>query len=138
MKLAPQHGSTVGYLALVVLLFSGVGVGVMLFVFQARGPVAAAEFMVAPPIAVGCPTGTGAPVCYRYDVTNVGGGADSMRCVVVPLGGAAATFTASESSTYQSPRPVEPDQTYPMLVEVDAGDEKEIEGAPSIGCGPAA
>ena len=79
------------------------------------------------------------PVCYRFDVTNIGAGAALMRCVVAPKGDATAEFTASGSSVYDSPRPVEPDETYPMYVEVDAGStDNEIAAAPSMGCGPAA
>lgn len=137
MRLAPANASTVGYLALVVLLFAGVGVGVMLFLLQARGPVGEAEFMVAPASDADCPTSTDAPACLRYDVTNVGSGPATMSCVVVPMGGDAATFTASGSSTYTSPRPVDPDETYPLYVEVDPERGQDIEIDPSMGCGPA-
>lgn len=136
MQLTPQHGSTVGYLALVVLLFSGIGIGVMLFALQMQGPTGQAEFFVAPPSSEECLTDSTASACYRYDVTNVGDGAGEMRCVVSPVGDATTRFTASGTSTYDSPRIVEPDETYAMFVEVETPEgSKAPEGAPSLGCG---
>jgi hypothetical protein len=139
MQLTPQHGSTVGYLALVVLLFAGIGIGVMLFALQMRGPTGHAEFFVAPPSTEECPTASAASECYRYDVTNVGDGASEMRCVVSPVGDATTRFTSSGTSTYDSPRLVEPDETYAMFVEVETPEgSKEPKGAPTLGCGPPA
>jgi len=69
----------------------------------------------------------------------MGDGASDMRCVVSPVGDATSRFTASGTSTYESPRIVEPDETYAMFVEVEAPeDSKAREGAPSLGCGPPA
>ena len=49
VQLLPQNRSTIWYMALVVLLVSGLAIGVALFVLQARGPVADPEFTVASP-----------------------------------------------------------------------------------------
>jgi hypothetical protein len=137
MQLMPQNRSTIWYMALVVMLFGGLAAGVALFVLQARGPVADAEFIVAVPQAVDCPTGSGVPVCYRFDVTNAGGGGDAMRCVVAPTGGGTAVFTASGTSEYQSDGPVAVGDTYSLYTEVEAADGGSVVERPSVGCGTA-
>jgi hypothetical protein len=137
VQLLPQNRSTVGYLALVVLLVAGLAIGVMLFVLQARGPVATAEFAVAAPQAVDCPAGTASPTCYRFDVANTGGGAAAMRCVVSATGGGSAVFLATGTPTYESDGPVAVGDTYALYTEVEPAADETVAERPTVGCGAA-
>ena len=134
MQLLPQDRSTIWYVALVTLLASGLAIGVLLFVLQARGPGGDAEFLVATPQAEDCPSGSGVPVCYRFDVTNTGGGADAMRCLVTPTGEGSAVFTASGTSVYESDGPVAVGDTYSLYTEVEAGDGSSVVERPTVSC----
>jgi hypothetical protein len=134
VQLLPQDRSTIWYVALVTLLAAGLAAGVLLFVLQARGPGARAEFLVDSPQAVDCPTGSGVPVCYRFDVTNTGGGAGALRCLVRPTGGGSAVFTASGTSLYESDGPVAVGDTYSLYTEVEAGDEDTVVERPTMAC----
>ena len=134
MQVFPQNTSTIWYMALVVLLAAGLAIGIALFALQARGPVGAAEFVVETGSAVDCPAGSGAPVCYRFDVTNAGAGAGELECLVMPIGGGKAVFTASGSEVYRSEGPVTVGDTYPLYTEVRAsGGETEV-GRPDVAC----
>jgi hypothetical protein len=134
VQLLPQDRSTIWYVALVTVLAAGLGIGVLLFVLQARGPGGNAEFLVAAPQAVDCPSGSGVPVCYRFDVTNTGGGGGAMRCLVRPLGEGSAVFTASGTSMYESDGPVAVGDTYSLYTEVEAGEGNSIVERPTLAC----
>jgi hypothetical protein len=134
VQLIPQNRSTIGYMALVVLLVAGLAIGVALFTLQARGSVGSADLVVASGEAVDCPSGSGAPVCYRFDVTNAGGGAEPMECLVIPAGGGEAIFTASESDLYRSDGPVAVGDTYSLYTEITAGDGEADVGRPEVAC----
>lgn len=134
VQVLPQNRSTLVYVALVTLLITGLAVGVALFVLQARGPGNDAEFAVAAGEPVDCPTGSGVPVCYRFDVTNSGGGASELECVAVPSDGGTAVFSASGSETYRSDGPVEVGDTYSLYVEAaPTGEGREV-GRPEVAC----
>ena len=134
VQLVPQNRSTIGYMALVVLLAAGLAIGVALFVLQTRGSVGSADLLVAPAAPVDCPRGTGAPVCYVFDVTNAGGGAEPMECLVVPAGGGKAIFTASGSDLYQSEGPVAVGDTYSLYTEVTPAEGETEVGRPEVVC----
>ena len=134
MQMLPRNSSTIWYMALVVLLAAGLAIGIALFALQARGPVGAAEFVVETGSAVDCPAGSGAPVCYRFDVTNAGAGPGALECTVMPIGGGDAVFTASSTAVYRSEGPVTVGDTYSLYTEVRAaGDEAEV-GRPGLAC----
>jgi hypothetical protein len=136
MQLFPQDRSTVGYMALVVLLAGGLAIGVALFVLQARGPAGGADFVLSAGEGVECPTGSGAPACFRFDLTNAGSGPDAVECVVVPGEGGTAVFTASGSDLYRSDGPVAVGDTYSLYTEVrlEGSGTKDI-GRPRVVCG---
>jgi hypothetical protein len=134
VQLVPQNRSTIGYMALVVLLVAGLAIGVALFVLQTRGSVGSADLVVAPGTAVDCPDGSGAPVCYVFDVTNAGGGAEPMECIVVAAAGGKATFTASGSELYQSDGPVSVGDTYSLYTEVSPAEGESEVGRPEVLC----
>jgi hypothetical protein len=134
VQLVPQNRSTIGYMALVVLLVAGLAIGVALFVLQTRGSVGSAELVVAAGTPVDCPAGSGAPVCYVFDVTNAGGGAEPMECIVVAAEGGTAVFTASGSELYQSDGPISVGDTYSLYTEVSAGEGSTEVGRPEVVC----
>jgi hypothetical protein len=119
----------------VVVLVFGVASGLTLLVLQTRGPQSAAVFEVATGEAVRCPAGSGAPVCYRFDVTNTGQGPAPLRCAVAPAQENSAVFTASGTSLYRSDALVLPSDSYPLYTEVEAGeDEKDTIERPVVAC----
>ena len=134
VQLVPQNRSTIGYMALVVLLVAGLAIGVALFVLQTRGSVGSADLVVAPGTAVDCPQGSGAPVCYVFDVTNAGGGGEPMECIAVAAEGGKAIFTASESELYQSDGPVAVGDTYSLYTEVTPAEGETDVGQPEVIC----
>jgi hypothetical protein len=134
VELMPQNRSTLGYLALLVLLAAGIAIGLALFALQARAPLAHAEFTVAEGEGVECPAGSGAPTCFRFDVTNTGAGTGQLECIVVPTGEGSAVFTASGEDRYLSSGPVPAETTYPMYTEVtQAAGETTVE-MPAVAC----
>ena len=137
VDLVPQNRSTVGYLALVVLLAAGITIGLALFVIQARAPLADAEFSVAAGEGVGCPVGAGVPTCFRFDVANVGAGEGRLECIVVPQDGTSAVFTASGTDRYLSTSVVPVGDTYPMYTEVEPLEGKDTVQKPTVVCGAA-
>jgi len=134
VQLVPQNRSTIGYMALVVLLVAGLAIGVALFVLQTRGSVGSAELVVAPAAPVDCPQGSGAPVCYVFDVTNAGGGSEPMECMAVAAEGGRAIFTASKSELYQSDGPIAVGDTYSLYTEVTPADGGTEVGRPEVVC----
>lgn len=130
----PQNRSTIGYMALVVLLIAGLAIGAALLVLQTRGSVGSADLLVAPASAVDCPEGSGAPVCYVFDVTNAGGGAEPMECLAIPAGGGRVVFTASESDLYRSDEAVAVGDTYSLYTEVTPADGETEVGRPEVVC----
>lgn len=136
MDILPQNRSTIVYVALVVLLVAGLAMGIALFALQARGPIGAAEFVVETGTSVECPVGTGAPVCYRFDVTNAGAGAGPVECLALPAGGGTVVFTASGSDVYRSDGPVAIGDMYSLYTEVRA-DGGMTAGRPEVACAAA-
>jgi hypothetical protein len=134
VELIPQNRSTLGYLALVVLLVAGLAIGLALFALQARGPLAHAEFTVAAGEGVECPVGSGAPTCFRFDVTNTGAGSGQLECIVIPEADATAVFTASGENLYLSAGPVPVEATYPMYAEVTQGPGETKVEMPAVVC----
>ena len=134
MQLLPQNRSTIGYMALVVLLVAGLAIGVALFVLQTRGSVGSADLVVAPAAPVDCPEGSGAPVCYVFDVTNAGGGNEPMECIAVAAEGGKAIFTASGTELYQSDGPISVGDTYSLYTEVSPAEGETEVGRPEVLC----
>jgi hypothetical protein len=122
-------------MALVTLLVAGLAIGVMLFVLQARAPVAQAEFAVSAPQAVDCPADSTAPACYRFDVANTGGGAVAMRCLVSPADDGTAVFLATGTTEYESDGAVAVGDTYALYTEVEPGGGGTLTESPTVGCG---
>lgn len=134
VELIPQNRSTIGYMALVVLLAAGIAIGLALFALQAHGPMARAEFTVASGEGVDCPVGSGAPTCFRFDVTNTGAGAGRLECIIAPEGEGSAVFTASGENLYLSAGPVPVEATYPMYTEVTQATGQTTVEMPTVAC----
>ena len=103
MDAAPPIHSGRTYTVLVVLLAGLIALGAMLLVLvTGGGSISSASFEVAVPEAVECPFGSGAPVCYRYNVTNTGDAPSFVRCELTPAGDTTAVF-GNGSTSYESP-----------------------------------
>jgi hypothetical protein len=96
-------------------------------------PHGSARFTVEQLLATPCPTGGGAPACYKATVTNIGGASGRMQCSVRPGEGTQALFLLSDLSTYSSPTAVTAGQSTTLWVKVDAGDGGTVT-APTVTC----
>ena len=117
---------------LTALLIMGLAVGAVLFFLLIRGP-SAGRFETAAPAAVECPSGTGAPVCYGIDVTNVGDAARQVRCQVTPGVDTAALF-ANGADIYVSAAPIEAGGSIELFVHVSPSQGTTIVSRPSVSC----
>jgi hypothetical protein len=115
---------------LVVLIVATVAL--FLLVLKPHGT---ARFSVAQLLATPCPTGGGAPACYKATVTNIGGASGRMQCSVKPGEGTQALFLLSDLSTYSSATSVLPGESTTLWVKVDAGDGGTVT-PPAVTCLP--
>ena len=101
--------STITYNLLAVLLAVGLTAGAALLFLSTRGPARVAELNVGMAESMECAPGTGAPVCYRYDLVNSGSAEAFVRCELVSGGDTEAVFTATARARTKGPmlwRPV--------------------------------
>ena len=117
---------------LTALLIAGLAFGAVLFFLLVRGP-AVGRFETATPAAIDCPSGTGAPVCYGVDVTNVGDAARQVRCQVTPGLDTAALF-ANGSDVYVSAAPIEAQSSIKLFVHVSPSQGSKIVSRPTVSC----
>ncbi len=98
MTRSPEPTSPAYYLAAVALL-AALGIGAaLLYVLTVGSPDGGLEVSVGPPEAEDCPVGSGTPVCYRFDVTNVGDAQGTARCIATAPSGTLATFPNGTST----------------------------------------
>jgi hypothetical protein len=96
-------------------------------------PHATTRFSVAQLLATPCPTGGGAPACYKATITNIGGATGRMQCSVRPGEGTQALFLLSDLATYSSATSVSPGESTTLWVKVDAGDGGTVT-PPAVTC----
>ena len=131
MAAARSRASTVYYVAFAVLVLC-LALGAFLFLRLVGNDDAATRFEVSQALATPCPAGQRAPLCYRFEVTNVGGTAASARCVVVAESGTTAMFL--EGGVEQSTL-LNPSGRLSLDVKVDAT-EGNVVSAPAVRCSP--
>ena len=119
-------------MALTALLIVAITAGAVLFFLLLRGP-SIGRFEVGTPVAVDCPSGTGAPVCYEADVANVGEAAQQVRCQVTPGPDTAALF-ANGDDVYLSSAPIEAGRSIQLFIEVSPSQGSEIVSRPGVSC----
>jgi hypothetical protein len=119
------------------ILFALMAVAAMLFVVLMRAPASHAAPNVSQAQAVACPTGSHAPVCYQFVLTNVGSAPGQFGCRAHPAEGTSAVFDTG-ASTYvvpvDGPLPVSENMTLTVLTEPLQG--TEVVGMPQVGCDP--
>lgn len=131
MSGAAARPSPIYYLALLALVAAiGAGVGLFWLLTTTDGD-AQASFSVSDAVASSCPPGTGATVCYSFDVTNSGGARGVAACAVTPADGSAAVFANDETRTEVS---LLPNETRGVIVKVIATGGDVIR-PPSLACG---
>jgi hypothetical protein len=119
---------TLASATLVILIVATVAL--FLLVMKPHG---SARFTVQQLLATPCPTGGGAPACYKATVTNIGGASGRMQCSVSPGEGTQALFLLSDLSTYSSATAVTPGESTTLWVKVDAGDGGTVT-PPTVSC----
>jgi hypothetical protein len=88
----------VGYYVALALLGSAVAIGAGLFVLlTTRTAPEDAMFEVGRGRPVTCPTGTHAPACYAFAVTNTGNSDGVALCTAISSGGTTAVFPNGET-----------------------------------------
>jgi len=118
---------------LTAMLIVALAIGAILFFLLWQGPSSDGRFETAAPVAVDCPSGTGAPVCYDADITNVGESAQQVRCQVTPGPDTAALFDNGDD-VYSSPVPLEPGSSITLLVQVSPSNGATVVSQPSVAC----
>lgn len=130
---SPIHSGRT-YTVLVVLLAGLIVLGATLVVLAVGGTrLSSASFEVAAAEAVDCPFGSGAPVCYRYNVSNVGDAPSFVRCELTPAGDTTAVFD-NGSTSYESPVEMKAGDVYRMYVKIEAGPSGSVTSSPMVGC----
>src|SRR5436309_8808212 len=89
-------------------------------------PHRAARFSVAQLLATQCPTGGGAPACYKATITNIGGATGRMQCSAKPGEGTQATFLSSDLATYSSATSVFGGESTTLWSKVVPGDSGTV------------
>jgi len=119
------------------ILFLLMAVAATLFVFLVRPPASHAAPNVSLAQAVACPTGSHAPACYQFTLTNVGSAAGQFGCRAHPAEGTSAVFD-SGASTYVVPvdGPLPVNQTMTLTVLTEPLNGNDVVGMPQVGCDP--
>jgi hypothetical protein len=124
--------TNVAYNVMAVLLAVGLAMGVALMFLATRGAVSAPVLDMHPAESVDCPFGTGAPVCYRYEIANTGNAAGFVHCEVTPTGDTTALFFNGET-VWDSVVELDDGNAMQLDVQVKAGSD-DVVTAPSVRC----
>ena len=133
METAAPLRSNAAYNALAVLLAAGLALGAALLFLSTNAAPRVAELGVGQAESVECPFGSGAPVCYRYELVNSGSAGAFVRCEVIPGGDTTAVFGNGETS-YEGVTALEPGENWLLYVQVEAG-TTDVVTEPMVGCG---
>ncbi len=121
------------YIAIVVLVASLAIGSVLFFLLVSRPAGETLRFDVANAAPEDCPAGTGAPVCYRFNVTNAGEAQGTALCTTGAPAGTEALFANDQPSVVI---PLEAGETRGLLVKVSPIDTATV-GQPTMSCAPA-
>ncbi len=133
METAAPLRSNAAYNALAILLAAGLALGAGLLFLSTNAAPRVAEVGVGQAESIDCPSGSGAPVCYRYEVVNSGTATAFVRCAVIPGGDTTAVFGNGETS-YEGVTGLEPGEDWLLYVEVEAG-PTDVVTEPMVDCG---
>ena len=129
---APVRSNT-AYNLLAVLLAVGLVAGAALLFLSTNAAPRVAELGVGQAESVDCPFGSGAPVCYRYELVNSGTASTFVSCEVIPSGDTTAVFGNGET-VYEGVDALEAGEDWLLYVRVEAG-ESDVITEPMVGCG---
>jgi hypothetical protein len=104
----------------------------VILTFRLLRPPLKGVFQVAPLEPLPCPAGIHTPVCYKASATNVGTKASAMKCIITPGPGSQAMFP-DDQGAYISPNPIQPGDSFPMMIKVDAPAGVTVT-QPSVAC----
>jgi hypothetical protein len=130
---ASGEGSSRALVAGSVILGTGLFIAIVMVILLAirpeSGPITIA---VGPPHPEECPVGSGAPACFRFDVTNTGTTDGVATCATAPVTGTDALFVNGATNVAVRLAPGETKRVY-VKVSVVKGDEVV---APMMSCVP--
>jgi hypothetical protein len=113
------------------LLFLAIMIGAVLFLVLLLRPAQSMAVAVGGQRATECPPGTGAPACFRFDVTNTGERDGVAICVVTPAPQTEATFVNGSRTADVVLSAGEVRQIYAKVTPAGGGDTVY---APTIAC----
>jgi len=129
---SPQRSSP-PYYVVAVLLAIALGVfAVLLFLLTVK-PAVTMSVAVGNQTPTECPVGSGAPACFRFDVTNTGARDGVASCVTTPTGATSAQFANGSRTAEVLLSAGEVKQVYVKVVPIEGGDEVF---APLLVCRP--
>lgn len=118
-----------------VLLLVAVAIGIGLIASVWTRSTGGARLAVSDPAPQECPTGQGAPACFRFEVTNVGTEAAQVTCSVRSPDGLLASFL-NDDPVYSSTNRIDPGTSITVLTKVVPAGAVDV-NAPRVECEPA-
>jgi hypothetical protein len=122
------------YVAFVMLLLA-VGVGLGLLATAWNRSTGGARIAVSRAEPQECPTGEGAPACFRFEITNVGSEASQVACTIRSSEGLLASFLNDEPD-YRYTNQLDPGTSFSVFTKVVPAGAVDV-GAPIVECEPA-
>ena len=122
------------YVAFVLLLLA-VGIGIGLLATAWSRSTAGARIAVSAAEPQECPTGEGAPACFRFEITNVGTGASQVACTIRSSEGLLATFL-NDAPDYRYTNQLDPGTSFAVFAKVVPAGAVNVD-APVVECEPA-
>lgn len=116
-----------------VLLGVGILVGVVLLLLLAVRPPSAMSVAVGGQQPTSCPPGSGAPACFRFDVTNTGERDGVASCFATPATGTEASFV---NGSRVADVTLSAGQVQPIYVKVTPAEGEDTVLAPMVVCRP--
>jgi hypothetical protein len=130
---SPHQPASVAYYVAAAVLGIGLVIGLALLAVLVSRDTSVARFQVGGPDATDCPVGqTHAPVCFAFDVTNVGPSTSAVVCHVISEKGTLASFLNGVPETTAT---LGSGETLQLFAKVDPVDGSTA-SAPSVGCEP--
>lgn len=131
----PSPRTQPAYYVAFVLLLLAIGVGIGLLATAWNRSTGGARIAVSEPEAQECPTGEGAPACFRFEITNVGTEASQVACMVRSSDGLLATFL-NDDPNFRYTNQLDPGTSFAVFTKVVPAGAVDV-GAPVVECEPA-
>jgi hypothetical protein len=117
------------------MLVVALGIGIGLLATAWSRSTGGAKLAVSAPVPQECPTGEGAPACFRFEITNVGTEPSQVTCSVRSSDGLLASFL-NDDPTYSSGNQLDPGTSVSVVTKVVPAGAVDVR-APRVECEPA-